>query len=338
MGTGIAASILYDFPYGARWLKVCGLIMWGVSLSLFLVVNFFFILKLAKSGRKWPILTDAKLSVFLGAYSLGWSTIINMSHLVSKGHFIIGIYTFWWINVAMALFCGWLVVFLLFSKSDIKFDGINPSLLLAVLPLTVCAASGALIADSLPSANLKLVTIVLSFLLWSNSLCIGFCFIAVFVWRFLTHGVPAKPAMFTMFIPMGLLGQGAWGILNQGLNASSYILHHTSIPNRQVLASVSHYISLFPALFLLGFSFFWTFLACSACVYRGWAKFSKAWWSMTFPVGTISLASHAVFTSFGWEAFRVISAIYGVACVSSVLLCLAGSIIYERPRLSSKSS
>lgn len=328
MGSGIAASILYEFAYPAHWLRVCGLIMWAISLSLFILVNFFFIGKLIISGKKWPILSDPKLSVFLGAYSLGWSTIVNMTHYVSKSNFVIGTFVFWWINVAMALFCGWLVVFLLFAKSEIKPSELNPTLILPVLPLTVCAASGALIADSLPP-HLELLTIVISYLLWSNSLCVGFLFIGIFFWNFLTSTVPAKPAAFTIFVPMGLLGQGAWGILNQGLNTKKYIINQTSLSND--MGNVFHYLSLPPALFLLGFAFFWSFLSVSTCIMRGKQPFNKGWWAMTFPIGTVSLASKAVYVSFGWETFRVISAIYGIVCVFTVVVCLIGSLLYEVP-------
>ncbi|GMF97718.1 unnamed protein product [[Candida] boidinii] len=111
MSTGIAACVLFGFPYEATWLRICGLIMWGISLILFLAVNWLFIHK-ALVYKTWlkTVLTEPSLNVFLAPYSMGFSTTVNMIHLVTvhyKHDFAIGTMVFWWINALLAVLISW---------------------------------------------------------------------------------------------------------------------------------------------------------------------------------------------------------------------------------------
>ncbi|ANZ75448.1 BA75_02162T0 [Komagataella pastoris] len=333
MSTGICAGILYKFPYPARWLEILGLIMWGISLLLFILVTSFTALKLYKFPvfRK-DLIQDPAFSVFLGPYSMGWSTLTNMIHYLADGEFVVGQFVFWWINVVLAIFCGWFLVFILFSKSKITPPQLNFSLILPVLPLTVCAACGALVARDMDDhRSLQMTTSIVSFLLWANSLCLGFGFIYVFFGRLLLLKLPPKAATFAMFAPIGLMGQGAWGIANQSYNMSNFFGETENLLNHDLVRIVIHWECFFWALMLLAFGFFILAISSATCIFYYPIPFSRAWWTMTFPIGTLSVGCTQVYHSFGLPAFRVMGAMFGTVCILLVLVCLVGSVIVEFP-------
>ncbi|GEQ69641.1 hypothetical protein JCM33374_g3314 [Metschnikowia sp. JCM 33374] len=64
-------------------------------------------------------------------------------------------------------------------------------------------------------------------------------------------------------------------------------------------------------------------------VFVGLLKFHRGFWSMTFPLGTMSLASHQFHTLFhGFAVFKVIAAFYAVLVLATTLGCLSG-VVYK---------
>ncbi|GME68182.1 unnamed protein product [[Candida] boidinii] len=335
MSTGIAACVLFGFPYEATWLRICGLIMWGISLILFLAVNWLFIHK-ALVYKTWlkTVLTEPSLNVFLAPYSMGFSTTVNMIHLVTvhyKHDFAIGTMVFWWINALLAVLISWTVIFILFSYKDIEYKGLNPTIVLSCLPLTVCSSSGALITSTLPNKNLQLTTMVISFLLWSNSVWIGSLFTGIVFWKLLTSGLPPKMLTLTSFIPIGLLCHGAWSILLNGSNIENYLISYTDIPDKEVVGKTLQLITLAIALFFIAFGFFFTFFAFASWIKVGHITLNKSYWAAPFPLGALTLALNEFFKSSGITVFRDIASIYGALAVVLTILCIFITLFFEFP-------
>ncbi|OWB58248.1 hypothetical protein B5S28_g4256 [[Candida] boidinii] len=335
MSTGLAACVLFGFPYEATWLRICGLIMWSISMILFLVVNWLFIHK-ALVYKSWikTVFTDPTLNVFLAPYSMGFSTTVNMIHLVTvhyKHDFAIGTMVFWWINAFMAIIIAWAVLFILFSYKDIEYKGLNPTIVLASLPLTVCASSGALITSTLQDKNLKLTVMIISFLLWSNSILIGSLFIGIVFWKLLTSGLPPKMLTLTSFIPIGFLGHGAWGILLNGLNIEEYLILYTDIPDKAAIGKGLQLITLAIALFFIAAGFFFTFFSFAAWIKVGHISLNKGYWAAPFPLGALTLALNEFYKSSGIKVFRDIASIYGALAVVLTILCIFITLFFEFP-------
>ncbi|ODV93649.1 hypothetical protein PACTADRAFT_4552 [Pachysolen tannophilus NRRL Y-2460] len=349
MGTGIASTFLYRCPFGAEWLKVCGLIMFGITVCMFLLFSTIFILKNFCFYRNTAFLFDAKQSVFLGCYPMGLVTIINMITLIAEGSFnekkwFYFIYILWVIDMIMSLMCSWGITFILFTRShisDYKEHGFNATLLLPLVTMTVCAASGSLFYSMIPNEDFKLVQIIICFLLWANAICLSLPVIVIYFAKLYVTKIVPTSLIFTGFIPIGIMGQGSYGILLMGNNSSNYIIkNYNKYPSNfnnfletaLATANFFKFSALIIALFLSSLGFFLTFLASSSIFHGEKPKFfKKEWWAMCFPIGAMAIASSELGILFDFVTFKVIGCIYGATLVVLTIVCLIGSFIHEFP-------
>lgn len=334
MGTGISSTVLYNFPLPAHCLRVCGLVMFAITCFLFIFTTALFIAKYIRK-RSLDFLRDPKEAAFLGCYPMGHITIVNMLALITEGkdNWIWFIYVMWWMNLAMTLFTAWVVSFVLISRAEIEpKHGVNATLLLPVVPLTVCSSSGSLLVPLLPS-SLRTLTLVVSFLLWCNALLQAFPIISVYFWKLYLYKLPPRALMFSSFIPIGIMGQASYGIMLHAHNFETLLQrgHFPFFQQQSFLGPVAEFCASLTCLSLVSLGYFFTFIAVATTVFYGKNAFNKTWWAMTFPMGTMSLAHHQLFDMTSWTVFQVMAAIYGIALVLVTVTCLIGSVIWEVP-------
>ncbi|KAG7194654.1 Plasma membrane sulfite pump involved in sulfite metabolism [Scheffersomyces spartinae] len=296
MGTGIASCILYRFPYPAEWLKVCGVIMFGFAVFFFLTSMFFFTWSCLKYKGYWSKFnSDTAIAPFMGCLAMGYTTLVNFLYFLTLKRWIIGIYVLWWIAVLMSLYCAIVVFyFALIAKKHGNQNELDPRnlhsvLLLPIVTLTVVASSGGLFLQDLPTLNLKITTMFFIYILWSNAIALATIILAVYFWKLLVYKVPPTNMVFTSFLPIGVLGQGAFAILLFGKNAATLVADHTDtlitsdhirflnevgIKGLQIsgndlgaiLASIFVFITSFIALLLISFGYFCTVIAIISCL------------------------------------------------------------------------
>lgn len=385
MGTGISSNILYDFPFPATWLKVCGIIMSVVCLSLFLSLTTIMLFALYRNGKLWShIHRDPVDAPAMGCFVMGYITLVNMLHALTGKSWIIAVWVLWWVAVFGAVYTAFLTFF--FSamgkhrktENSIKPANISLVSLLPVVALNVAATSGGIACRDLPSLDMKIITMVVSFIMWAIAMTLAFIVLSVNFWRMFVHKIPSSRQVFTMFLPIGFLGQGAYAILLFGRNCvdlilansgdvahSSYTsyLHEAANSNNQDLSNLPMILStallvtstMFAASFM-AFGYFFTFLAFASVLskvypfarkpnvqliyngaqgnfiqrqFSGFFRFNRGFWSMTFPLGTMSLCNGEIYNLYnGLEAFRYISAIYAGITICITLGCLCG-VIYR---------
>lgn len=332
MGTGISACILYEFPYPLEWLRVLGIMLFAVALFLFILHNVLFVLKNFVWYRDWEFMTNVKQSVFLGCYPMGLATLINMISFMSLRNWFIFEYVLFWINFVTSVGCAWGVTFVIFRTSaihDFHEHGMNATLLLPLVTLTVTSSTGSLMFDKIP-VYLQLFHMIVCFMTWANTVALSFAFLPIYFAKLYITKLPPKPMIFTTFIPIGVMGQGAFGIVLLSDCCSKYLQSHPHL-SPEILLPVQ-VICIMIALFLLSFGYFMTFLAVTSTLSTGiHSKFTKNWWAMTFPLGTMAVGNSKLGTLYNLQFFRVLGCIYGVATVLITCVCLLGSIIEEFP-------
>ena len=88
LGTGITGNILYGFPYPAQWLKVLGIIMFCLTVLLFVLVTTCLVVSWVYYPlRIYRYHIDPTLSIYFAVYSMGYNTIINGIHLITHGKY-----------------------------------------------------------------------------------------------------------------------------------------------------------------------------------------------------------------------------------------------------------
>jgi len=345
MGTGISSNILYNFPYPAEWLRVCGTIMFGIAVVLFLTTTVMLVMSCwVHPERIRQYHTDPSISVFMGCYVMGYITLVNFIHsLVGERH-ITFVWVLWWIAIATSVYTATIIVYLSFmSKLNKQFNPqtITATLLLPIVAITVVSSSGHIITPSLQSLDHKVITEIFSVMLWCISIALAFIIIAIYFGRLIVFKIPNTGLIFSSWLPVGFLGQSSYSIMLFGVNM--YQLIPDPYLGNSFLVSGA-----LVSLFLLSFGYFMTFVAVSSILSKvgpfarkpnsqfvnkyGIMSWNKNWWAMTFPCGTMSLSnfeiSKGIVGGYELKFFKVMSCIFAVSLFTITIVCLVGIIIY----------
>ncbi|KAK6198602.1 voltage-dependent anion channel-domain-containing protein [Scheffersomyces amazonensis] len=348
MGTGISSNILYNFGYPAHWLRVCGIIMFVIAVILFLITSLMFLLSCYYyyPKRIMQYNLNPNIAVFMGCYAMGYITLINFIFYLDKVD-IIFVWVLWWIAIIVSVYTAFITVFFSIlsklSSEKINMNELNSTLLLPIVAITVVSSSGHIISPSLKTLNQTLITEILSLILWCISIALAFIIITIYYQRLILHKIPSTQLIFTSWLPVGFLGQSSFSIMMFGKNMYD-LIEDKSVGNIFIVCSTMI------GVFLLSFGYFNTFLAVISTlskirpfakaelihphIKKGYImKFNKAFWSMTFPLGTMALSNNELGKGlFGkviypLKFFRVLGCIYSVALFAVTIACLIG-IIY----------
>lgn len=389
MGMGIASDILFSFPYPAHWLQICSYIMFGIASLLFIAlqvicVAHFFAYISRFSCREYCNFYFKNLThnVFWGTYPMGLITLLNFlskiaqmkqtSQTVAKQITVL-VYALWWYDVFISLLVAWGVSFLIWQdyyfqekKEDpsnfykiVSSEHIKSKLLLVVVPLVVVASSSSLFVmtelfGKTFNRNIQLLTMVITALIWSHALIFVFILITIYFWSLYVYKLPGMDQIFTLFLVLGPLGQGSFGILLLTENIKKYVntyyplstVQERTLSEFTILQIVVPWcfkvFGLLLALALLSTGYFFTMISIAAIAsylndktvdsnghVRRVYHFHKGFWGMTFPMGTMSLGTNEIFVQYNryipMGAFRVLGTIYAVVCIVWSIFCFACS-------------
>ncbi|SCU87964.1 LAFA_0E09890g1_1 [Lachancea sp. 'fantastica'] len=391
MGTGISSNILHSFPYSARWLRICSYIMFCVASLLFLSLLAILASVIVVRTRKGSLRSLAKLYFFDEATSVTWGTLVmgyitlnNYIFLLVENELknrksvanglVIFVYVHWWITAILSVGCAWGISFCIWRKNSRYWDDPDPmphyknmqrrlqsTLLLPIVTLVVVASSSGIFTMShqfveSTSRNVQLLTLGVTALIWFNALLLVVLVLSTYIWSLYVNKIPAMEIIFSMFLVVGPMGQGAYGILLFTDNIKRYIelYYPFSVADGEAyFASMAvkwafKVCGIVLALLLVANGIFFTFVAFAGIASYSYTlrashtgpritTFHKGWWAMTFPMGTMALGTKELYVQYApyvpISAFRVLSAIFSVLCVGSTLGCLIGSVsCYARAR------
>ncbi|CEP61884.1 Ssu1p LALA0_S04e02872g [Lachancea lanzarotensis] len=384
MGTGISSNILHSFPYSARWLKICSYIMFCLASLLFLSLLGILASVVIRRTRHDGLRSFARLYFFDETISVTWGTLV-MGYITINNYIfqlvenelkdqksvthglVIFVYVQWWITVMLSLGSAWGITFCIWLKNSRYWDCTDPmphhrnmqhrlqsTLLLPIVTLVVVASSSGIFTMSKQfvehtSRNVQLLTLGVTALIWFNALLLVVLVASTYIWNLYVNKIPPIGMIFSMFLVVGPMGQGSYGILLFTNNIKQYIelYYPLSVADGEaylvsmVVKWSFKVCGIVLALLLIANGIFFTFVAFAAIVSYGYtlrnshtgpkiSTFHKGWWAMTFPLGTMALGTKELYEQYDpyvpISAFRVVSTIYSILCVASTLVCLVGSI------------
>ncbi|CCK67869.1 Ssu1p KNAG_0A01800 [Huiozyma naganishii CBS 8797] len=397
MGTGISSDILYRFPYYGRWLRVCSYIMFALACLIFVSLQVLCVVHLWHYTRRHSFsayvdefVRNTRKSVFWGTYPMGLVTIINylfnLTQIgsISQGdsrRLMIFVYALWWYDIAVSIVIAWGLSFVMWHKyyfpeglgkgekghEKVAAEYLKSTLLLAVIPLVVAASSSSIWVMSglfgrTFNRNIQLLTMVITVLIWLHAILFVAVLVFIYFWSLYLFKIPPMAQVFTLFLVLGPMGQGAFGILLVSDNVLLYTQQYYPVPGAASGGTLStaedvlllavpwcfKVLGLIYALALLAVGYFFTIICIIAMLsYRKHKEINAAgkprriynfhtgFWGMTFPMGTMSLGSDEVYIQYNkyvpMRAFRVVSAIYGTTCILWTIFCVVNTVfLYGR--------
>ncbi|MGQ2940210.1 MAG: hypothetical protein ACT6QI_16760, partial [Aeromicrobium sp.] len=188
MGTGILALALPQVPGIGPTLKPVGEVLWFFNIALFALFTGLYSARWILFGHEARrIFGHNTVSMFIGTIPMGLATIINgcLAFGVARfGDGVVGVaHVLWWIDVAMAVTCGVLIPYFMFTRHEHSLDGMTAVWLLPVVAAEVAAASGGLLAPHLADPHAQLVTLLTSYVLWAYSVPVACSILALLILR-----------------------------------------------------------------------------------------------------------------------------------------------------------
>lgn len=98
----------------------------------------------------------------------------------------------------------------------IELSTMTAAWLLPIVAPIVAAASGGIVAEVLPNPNHALWTIIVSYILWGTGVPLAMAVLVIYFQRLTVHKLPAREVIVSVFLPLGPLGQGGFGIMQLG--------------------------------------------------------------------------------------------------------------------------
>lgn len=294
MGTGILALALGQLPGHSMLLTGIGEALWLFNILLFTVFTLMY-------AARWVFFFDeakqifghSTVSMFFGTIPMGLATIINglvQYGLPNWGDGVIPLaHALWWLDVAMALACGVLIPFMMFTRQEHSIDQMTAVWLLPVVAAEVAAASGGTIAPHLADTSAQFTMLITSYVLWAYSVPVALSILVILVLRLALHKLPHESMAASSWLSLGPIGTGALGMLVIGNDAPAIFAAH-GMSGAGVVAGGIGVVS---GVLFWGLGLWWMLLALliTARYAKGGIPFNLGWWGFIFPLGVYAVTT-----------------------------------------------
>ena len=294
MGTGVLALALAQLPVHIPGLRAFAEGLWLFNIGLFILFSVLY-------GARWMLYFDearrifghSTVSMFFGTIPMGLATIINGFLVFGVprwgGEMVQVAEVLWWIDVAMALGCGVLIPYLMFTRQDHSIDQMTAVWLLPVVAAEVAAASGGLLAPYLTDTAAQFHVLITSYVLWAFSVPVAFSILTILILRMALHKLPHESMAASSWLALGPIGTGALGLLLLGADAPAIFAAH----GLARIGEIAEGLGLISGVILWGVGLWWIVIAALITIryFRSGIPFNLGWWGFTFPLGVYSLAT-----------------------------------------------
>jgi C4-dicarboxylate transporter/malic acid transport protein len=294
MGTGVLALALGQLPLQAQWPKYLGEALWLLNTGLFVLFGVMYVTRWVLFFHEAKrIFAHATVSMSLGTIPMALATIINGMLLFGLPRWGASVVEpaqiLWWIDVGMALTCGVLIPFMMFTRQQHSIDQMTAVWLLPVVAAEVVASSGGLLAPHLADADAQFNTLITSYVLWAYSVPVALSILVILLLRMALHKLPEHNMAASIWLSLGPIGTAAFGMLVMGADAHSIFTAH----GLDTAGSVAEGIGLIAGVLFWGLGLWWLTLALLVTVryLRTGFAFNLGCWAFTFPLGVYALTT-----------------------------------------------
>ncbi|CAI7649942.1 unnamed protein product [Penicillium pancosmium] len=306
-------------PYNGIWLYYLSIVIFALNVAFFTVILAITLLRYVLYPEIFGVMvTHPVQSLFLGTFPMGLATIINMFCLVcmpswgDKAAYLI--WAIWIFDAIVSVVVAIGIPFILMTRRNgLDLSSMTAAWLLPIVSCVVAAASGAIVADILPKPELALGTILASYILWGIGIPLALMIICIYLQRLMFFKLPPKAMLVSVFLPLGPLGQGGYGIQRLGKSAQRIF------PQTETLSSsageVFYAVGLLLGLLLWAFGLVWLTFAVVTLLKSRKFPFNMGWWALTFPLGVFTTCTCTIGQELHSRFFSVLGTIFSVIVV-----------------------
>jgi C4-dicarboxylate transporter/malic acid transport protein len=294
MGTGILALALTQFPLAIPSLRSIAEGLWMLNIVLFCTFSVLYMARwIMFFDEAKQIFGHSTVSMFFGTIPMGLATIINGLLVFGVPRWGAGVIplaeALWWIDVAMALACGVLIPYMMFTRQQHSIDQMTAVWLLPVVAAEVAAASGGLLAPHLIDTGAQFVMLITSYILWAYSVPVALSILVILLLRMALHKLPHESMAASSWLSLGPIGTGALGMLVIGADAPAIF----SAQGLEGIGGVAQGIGLISGILFWGLGLWWMTMAVLITVryFKAGVPFNLGWWGFTFPIGVYALTT-----------------------------------------------
>ena len=330
MGTGVLALALPQLPGIGPALHPIGEGLWWFDVGLFILFSGLYAARWVLFGHEARrIFGHSVVSMFIGTIPMGLATLLNGALAFATPRFGVGVIPFveglWGLDVAMALGCGVVIPYLMFTRQEHRIDEMTAVWLLPVVAAEVAAVTGGLIAPHLTDPAAQFATLVACYALWAYSVPVAFCILAILILRMALHKLPPAGVAASSWLALGPIGTGALGLMILGAEAPAIFTAH----GLGVIGPIAQGLGLVGGLMLWGFGLWWLFLAALITLryFRQGVPFNLGWWGYTFPLGVYTLATLKLGTTLHLAFFTLAGSVLVAALAALWIVVMARTVL-----------
>ncbi|KAI8877885.1 hypothetical protein K501DRAFT_197146 [Backusella circina FSU 941] len=311
MGTGILSVLLQVFPFQFRGLHVIAIIVFVLNVVIYCIFTIMSIARYTMFPSVFSLmLNHSAQSLFLGTIPMGLTTIINFIIVGLTQHFDWALnlaFVLWCIDLFLTLLSCLVVPYYIIVHHDHQIESMNGTWLLPIVPAVVHSASGGLLANHLNEER-AIVVLIISYILMGMGILLALSIIVIYFYRLAIHKLPPKEIIISSFLPLGPLGQGAYGMIQLG-SAGQRLFGDKYFPG---LGAIAHGVGFIIALFLWGYGLWYMIVAILSVITttKQGIPFNMGWWGLTFPLGVFTAGTFAIGDTLDSMAFHVLGAIF----------------------------
>lgn len=328
MGTGIISILLQGFPFQFKGLQTISLVIYLINVVVYCVLTIITILRyIMFPGIFMLMIKHPAQSMFVGTIPMGLTTITNYTTIVLIDKFSWAAdlaFILWCIEFALTVFSCFLVPYYFIVHHAHALETMNGTWLLPIVPAVVTAASGGLLCHYLDQTK-ALVILIISYITMGVGLLLALSIIVIYFYRLAIHKLPPKEVIISAFLPLGPLGQGAYGMIQLGSGAQ-LILGDRYISG---LGNTAYGTGFIIALLLWGYGLWYLVIAiCSVGItLKQKIPFNMGWWGLTFPLGVYTAATLAIAKILDSMFFYVLTSIFTCSLVILWIIVAIKTII-----------
>ncbi|KAF9881741.1 wyosine base formation [Colletotrichum karsti] len=332
MGTGIVSILLHNLPYNVTWISHgLAIAFFVLNVGLFTVFTAITILRYALYPEIWKAMViHPAQSMFLGCYPMGFATIINMMVFVCApawGDWVVSwAWGFWWLDAALSLATCITVPFVMIHQHRPGLQAVTAASLLPIVPTVVASSTGGIVAEALANPDHAFITLIASYILWGIGICFSGMVLALYFHRLTIHSLPSKEAIVSVFLPIGPLGQGGFGIQQLGKVSLKLLPQTTAFttlaPSAIHGGEILYFLGIFLALIMWGFALVWLSFALISIATMQKFPFNMGWWGFTFPLGVMATCTGMLAQELDSSFFRVATMSTAALPISRVIMAL----------------